>query len=96
MPGKVRNFLTLGSPHMGGAGIPNCLTGAFCDLLFNFAKKYVYDDLVQNWFAPAAYFRDVTDYEDYLKTNFLPQLNNELSYDGSYSNARKDRFRSIN
>ena len=80
MPGKVRNFLTLGSPHMGGAAIPGCISGVFCDILYNLAKKVIYTDFLQNWFAPASYFRDVTDYDDYLhKTNFLPQLNNELS-----------------
>ena len=42
MPGKVRNLLTMGGPHMGVDAIPGCFTGFMCNILNFFAKKIVY------------------------------------------------------
>ena len=59
MPGKVRNVVTLGGPHMGVDKIPHCFDGIGCEIVNTVAKKFVYLDVVQNWIAPAGYFRDV-------------------------------------
>lgn len=59
MPGRVRNIITLGGPHMGVDGIPNCTSGVICDIANFMAKQVVYMNVVQNWFAPAGYFRNV-------------------------------------
>lgn len=59
MPGKVRNLLTAGGPHMGVAAIPGCFTGVMCNVLNFFASKIVYYQWAQDIFAPAGYFRDV-------------------------------------
>jgi palmitoyl-protein thioesterase len=58
MPGKVRNLLTMGGPHMGVDAIPGCFSGIMCNVLNFFAKKIVYTNFGQNYFAPAGYFRD--------------------------------------
>jgi palmitoyl-protein thioesterase len=42
MPGKVRNVLTIGGPHMGVDAIPGCFTGTMCKILNFFAKQIVY------------------------------------------------------
>jgi hypothetical protein len=59
MPGKVRNLLTAGGPHMGVAAIPGCFSGVMCTVLNFFASKIVYFSWAQDIFAPAGYFRDV-------------------------------------
>jgi len=46
MPGKVRNVLTMGGPHMGVDAIPGCFTGFTCDVLNFFARNLVYTSVV--------------------------------------------------
>jgi palmitoyl-protein thioesterase len=58
MPGTVRNLLTMGGPHMGVSAVPGCFSGIVCDVVNFFAKKIVYTNFAQNYFAPAGYFRD--------------------------------------
>ena len=65
MPGKVRNMLTMGGPHMGVDAIPGCFKGIICDALNFVVKKLVYTSLIQNWVAPAGYFRDVQNFDKY-------------------------------
>ena len=78
MEGKVRNIITAGGPHMGVDLIPGCFTGLVCDVVNWVAKRFVYLGIVQNWIAPAGYFRDVKNMKTYLKKSvFLPALNNE-------------------
>ena len=101
MPGKVRNMITLGGPHMGVDAIPNCYEGFMCNIINSIAKKLVYLDTVQNIFAPAGYFRDVNNMSKYIsKSVFLPALNNEHStHKGKLSDIalmRKGRFTDIN
>ena len=96
MPGKVRNVVTLGGPHMGVAAIPHCFEGVACDIVNMVAKKFVYTSLAQNWIAPAGYFRDVNDYAVYEKDSvFLPALNNEHST-SDYAKLRANKFSTIN
>jgi palmitoyl-protein thioesterase len=66
MPGKVRNMLTIGGPHMGVDAVPNCISGFICDIVNFVAKRLVYLGIAQNWVAPAGYFRDVNNYNTYL------------------------------
>merc|ERR1711981_1142212 len=78
MPGKVRNIVTMGGPHMGVDAIPHCLSGTVCKIVNGIVKKLVYTSLAQNWIAPAGYFRDVNNMKTYIKDSvFLPALNNE-------------------
>ena len=82
MPGKVRNFVTLGGPHMGVAAVPHCFDGLACDVVNAVAKRLVYSSIVQDVLVPAGYFRDVNHYDRYLKGSvFLPAVNNEEQKD---------------
>lgn len=97
MPGKVRNLLTLGTPHMGGAKVPHCFDGEICDIVNYLANNIAYTSIMQNWVAPAGYFRNVQKYDEYLKgSTFLPALNNEHHTKGDLSDLRKESFSSIN
>lgn len=97
MPGKVRNVVTLGGPHMGVDAIPHCLSGTACNIVNGIAKKLVYTNLAQDWIAPAGYFRDVNDFKDYQKKSvFLPALNNEKTNPSAYSQLRASKFADIN
>jgi palmitoyl-protein thioesterase len=96
MPGKVRNVVTLGGPHMGVAKVPHCYDGVMCEIVNLVADKLVYSSWAQDWIAPAGYFRDVNEYTEYEKKSvFLPALNNEHS-STAYSDLRKDQFSSVN
>jgi len=46
MPGKVRNMVTIGGPHMGVDKIPHCLSGVVCDMVNEVARSLVYEKLV--------------------------------------------------
>jgi palmitoyl-protein thioesterase len=97
MPGKVRNMVTLGGPHMGVDAVPHCTSGALCNVVNFVVKKIIYFGTVQNWVAPAGYFRDINDYSEYkAKSVFLPELNNEISQDDDFAKTRKAKFSSLN
>jgi palmitoyl-protein thioesterase len=65
MPGKVRNMLTIGGPHMGVDAVPHCYKGIFCDIINFVIKKLVYIPIAQNMVSPAGYFRDVNNFAAY-------------------------------
>lgn len=104
MPGKVRNMVTIGGPHMGVDKVPHCFEGAICDAVNLVIKRLVYLAIAQDWIAPAGYFRDVLNYEGYVKGSvFLPALNNEVSKSAKAdpvrddaAKNRKDRFSALN
>jgi palmitoyl-protein thioesterase len=96
MPGKVRNIATFGGPHMGVAKVPGCFEGVMCDILNIVVDKVIYNSYVQDWVAPAGYFRNVNAWTTYLKDSvFLPALNNEHS-SSDYASLRKASFSGIN
>jgi hypothetical protein len=39
MPGKVRNMLTIGGPHMGVDAVPGCFEGILCGIVNFFVKQ---------------------------------------------------------
>lgn len=100
MKGTVRNIVTLGGPHMGVDGVPKIsnipLIGPIVDFV---AKKLVYIAPVQNWLAPAGYFRDVNNMAKYeAKSVFLPALNNENQAlkTSKLAALKKENFGSLN
>lgn len=96
MPGKVRNLLTMGGPHMGVDAVPGCFEGFVCDIVNWVVKKVVYNSVVQNWVAPAGYFRDVKDLGKYRERSvFLPALNNE-GHRGKFAEVKKAQFSDLN
>jgi palmitoyl-protein thioesterase len=97
MPGRVRNMVTIGGPHMGVDKIPNCLEGTICNLVNDVARNLVYDKTIQEGLVPAGYFRNPNDIEAYKKGSvFLPSLNNEIEQESDAAKARKERFSALN
>lgn len=79
MPGKVRNFVTLGTPHMGIDAVPPNYGKEVGEILNPIAKEIVYTDIMQNLITASGYFRNAADFKNYEKyAVFLPKLNNEL------------------
>lgn len=97
MPGKVRNMVTIGGPHMGVSAVPHCFHGFICDILNNVIDHIVYMKLAQQFVVPAGYFRNTKDMEHYKKGSvFLPALNNELDNPDAAAADRKARFSALN
>lgn len=97
MPGKVRNIITLGGPHMGVEKVPGCFTGFGCKIVNTVAEHLVYLSVVQNHLAPAGYFRNVKNMKAYLKDSvFLPALNNEETHNAEFAALRAQKFSSVN
>jgi palmitoyl-protein thioesterase len=89
----VRNFATLGGPHRGVAASPNCFSGFYCDIINYVIDTFVYFPTIQDYIAPASYFRDPTQLDTYYKYSiFLPYLNNEVDFNQTY----KDRMVAVN
>ena len=89
----VRNFVTLGGPHRGVAASPNCFSGFYCDIINYTIDTFVYFPTIQDFIAPAAYFRDPEQLDTYYKYSiFLPYLNNEKDFD----QKSKDRLVAVN
>ena len=89
----VRNFVTLGGPHRGVAALPNCFTTMWCDVMNTVVDQFVYFPTIQEYIAPAAYFRDPAQLDVYMKNSiFLPYLNNEVNFNQTY----KDRMIAVN
>jgi palmitoyl-protein thioesterase len=90
MPGKVRNMVTMGGPHMGVDAVPQCFHGVICDVVNFVVKKIINFSLVQDFVAPAGYFRDINSYNNYLKYSvFLPAMNSEFDQQDDYAQLRK-------
>jgi len=95
MTGKVINFLSIGGPNMGVTAIPHCFNGIFCDLVNRLARSLAYGTIVQNFLAPAGYFRDPDHMPEYLQNSvLLAKLNNEVGTDSEKALSKK-RFSSL-
>ena len=79
---------------MGVDKIPHCFSGVICDVVNDLIDTIVYNKIAQFVVGPAGYFRNPKDMKDYLKTEFLPALNNENEHENSSTN--KDRFTNLN
>jgi len=99
MPGKVRNIVTLGGPHMGVDGVPKIgeYNNPISHLINYVIGKVVYHEIVQNLIAPAGYYRNEKDMPEYLRNSvFLPALNNEQQTGSTIEALRKQNFSKIN
>ncbi|KDR75371.1 hypothetical protein GALMADRAFT_249405 [Galerina marginata CBS 339.88] len=76
----VNNLITFGSQHMGISDIPTCRRYDFlCQIARKTAKQAVYGEWAQENLIQAQYYRDPSNYEKYLTTNyFLTSINNEI------------------
>ena len=78
---KVRSLITFGSQHNGIAEFQKCesATDWVCQGANALLKgSTVWSNFVQSRLVPAQYYRDTSDYENYLDySNFLADVNNE-------------------
>ena len=75
----VRSLVTFGSPHNGIAEFQNCEdTDWLCKGTQGLLRSNTWSSYVQSHLVPAQYFRNPTQYDDYLSySNFLADINNE-------------------
>ena len=82
LKGKVRNYVSFGAPQMGVSKLPHCFNGIICAIINYIVDWGVYFRVIQNHIGPAGYFRDPKNLDTYRKySNFLPAINNEVSFD---------------
>ena len=88
MKPKVRNFISVGGPNMGEAGIPRCpirkfeaLSTPLCNFADQLSQMLVYLPLVQESLSPADFYRYPDQLHIYKRqSSFLPYLNNEVNH----------------
>lgn len=91
--GRVKKFISYGSPQSGVQLIPQCKLGK-CKILNFFAKSLVYKSLTQKIFAPSNFFRIIGKEDKYKKNaKFLPAINNQI--DHPKKDQYKKRFSSL-
>ena len=83
---------------MGIQGIPGCKINIFCNILDYLLGLLAYFEILQSYYAPLSYWRDLYStfrYNIYLDhSEFLPYINNEKHHD-KYDEY-KDRFSWLN
>jgi palmitoyl-protein thioesterase len=93
MKGTVKKYISIGGPQMGVGSFPQCTGGLFCKIVDKLVGKAIYFESVQNHVGPAGYFKDILQYDTYLKySNFLADLNNEKT---DKNNSYKERFSNL-
>lgn len=94
MPGAVHNYVSLGGMHMGTSAMPQCTSGPICAVVNYFIGLGVYTQLAQDHIAPANYYKDPSEMEEYLSScKWLPMSNNELAAKNA---TLKARFSALN
>jgi len=103
-PNKIRNFLTIGSPHMGIADIPRqrCehdmgsgASSLICKVPQSMLDNLAFSDKIQNSVAAAGYYRNTENLAIYKeKSSFLSKLNNEKVTD--QLSSQKERLSAVN
>jgi len=75
----VRSLVTFGSQHNGISEFQTCaVTDWVCHGAQRLLRSNTWSSFVQSRLVPAQYFRDPTQYEEYLESsNFLADINNE-------------------
>ncbi len=72
--------MSIGGPQAGVAKFPKCTIPVVCWVVNSATDWLVYTDFIQNNVGPAGYFKNPSDYQNYLqKSSFLADLNNERS-----------------
>ncbi|KAG9241907.1 palmitoyl-protein thioesterase precursor [Calycina marina] len=75
----VRSLVTFGSQHNGVSKFQACeMTDWVCKGALGLLRSSTWSSFVQSRLVPAQYFRDLTQYDQYLEhSNFLADINNE-------------------
>ena len=78
----VRSLVTFGSQHNGISAFRDCPTSDWvCRGAMALLRGGAWTSLVQGRLVPAQYYRDPTQYEQYLEhSNFLADINNERPF----------------
>ena len=93
MPGRVKNFVSIGGPLAGTHQLPHCLRGVTCHILNSFADWFVYKGYVQDTFGPSGYFRVSNHLGNFKKSkSLLLNVNNQGK---TVDNDAKSRFESL-
>mmetsp|Transcript_27352 Transcript_27352/g.33400 ORF Transcript_27352/g.33400 Transcript_27352/m.33400 type:complete len:278 (-) Transcript_27352:178-1011(-) len=95
----VKNFISMHGPLAGVASIPHCnpssgLVRKLCQQVTELVAAAAYTTYVQDLVAQANYLRIPLEIKEYLKTPFLPDLNNEVE-NSINSNKYKSNFESL-
>lgn len=91
--GKVKKFISYGSPQSGVQLVPNCDVGE-CSFLHFLSSNLVYKKITQYTFTPSNFFRVIGKEDSYLKyALFLPKINNQI--DHKKKDIYKKRFSSL-
>eukprot|EP01015_Nassula_variabilis_P019591 TRINITY_DN331_c0_g1_i8.p1 TRINITY_DN331_c0_g1~~TRINITY_DN331_c0_g1_i8.p1 ORF type:complete len:169 (+),score=31.39 TRINITY_DN331_c0_g1_i8:431-937(+) len=70
--------MSLGGPHMGVYRFPYCITSKFCAVVAEILSYAIDIPIIQDFIAPAQFYRDPHRPEDFLRVSrFLADLNNE-------------------
>ena len=90
---RVHNFLSIGGPQAGVASVPLCLAGNFsgmCRAADALLRWAAYTPWLQKTLAPAGYFKIPTALDSYyIGCRFLPNINNEIVVNSTYSKRLK-------
>lgn len=63
---KVHRFLSAGGPNMGVSRQPSCVTSnILCQLVAFIESSFALLDTLQNWLAPAGYWRNTRNFIKY-------------------------------
>lgn len=76
----VYNLITFGSPHNGVGEVPKCgdKSDYICHVASSLIRRGVYLSFVQERVVQAQYYKDMKNYDTYLKASiFLADINNE-------------------
>lgn len=88
----MNNLITLGSPHQGVFGLPNCLAkdNDSCKFFRSLLNHGAYLGWVQKLLVQATYWHDPLHEDKYRKySTFLSDLNNEVEINEDYSERLK-------
>lgn len=91
LKGACRNYVSLGTPHMGITKLPYMHKGPLAAIVNGIVKLGVYSYTVLDTIVPASYFRIPTDMLKYMDRCFLAKLNNE-EYIDKYINWKIRRL----
>jgi palmitoyl-protein thioesterase len=91
LKGIPRNYVSLGTPHMGVTKLPYMHRGPLSWIVNGLVKMGVYSYFVLENIVPAAYFRIPTNMLKYMDRCFLAKLNNE-EYIDKFINLKISRL----
>jgi len=82
LKGRVRNLVTLGTPHMGGSKMPYWISGFLDKTVNSIIKIGVYWKSIQKFIGLSNLFRNPKNLNKFnVRAQFLNSLNNQVEFD---------------